>query len=210
MSHALRLSRLPLPARIAIAMGIAFAAGLLLFALVYFNDRAPALPSDGDHVAAPSQREPIALLPAPQRDTAGDDGDIPGLHGAAPGDGGLDTMAPPTARTAPVPPPQPPADVPPAAPATAAQSAPVVLHRQPPAYPRASLRRGESGEVVVAARVDTSGRPQDVTVARSSGHPALDRAAVRAVQRWRFEPARRGGQPVEGQVQVPVEFIGNR
>jgi periplasmic protein TonB len=34
----------------------------------------------------------------------------------------------------------------------------------------------------------------------------LDRSALSAVRRWRFEPARRGAQPIETWVQVPVRF----
>jgi protein TonB len=45
-----------------------------------------------------------------------------------------------------------------------------------------------------------------VEVARSSSHRALDQAAVRAVRRWRFEPATRQGRPVSQVVQVPVAF----
>jgi TonB family protein len=41
---------------------------------------------------------------------------------------------------------------------------------------------------------------------QGSGARELDRAAVEAVRRWRFAPATRGGQPVEGSVQVPITF----
>lgn len=82
----------------------------------------------------------------------------------------------------------------------------VLVHSPPPAYPARSLRRGDSGEVLVRALVGTDGRPRQVEVARSSSHRALDRAAVRAVRSWRFEPATRQGQPVAQVVQVPVAF----
>ncbi|HSJ96484.1 MAG TPA: TonB family protein, partial [Myxococcota bacterium] len=42
--------------------------------------------------------------------------------------------------------------------------------------------------------------------ARSSGHRALDRAAVAGVERWTFVPARRGGHAVEGWLDVPIRF----
>lgn len=82
----------------------------------------------------------------------------------------------------------------------------VLVHSPPPAYPGRSLRRGDSGEVLVRALVGADGRPRQVEVARSSSHRALDQAAVRAVRRWRFEPARRQGRPVSQVVQVPVAF----
>ena len=41
---------------------------------------------------------------------------------------------------------------------------------------------------------------------RASGSRDLDRAAMQAVRRWRFEPAMAGGQPTVGQVIVPIDF----
>jgi protein TonB len=43
-------------------------------------------------------------------------------------------------------------------------------------------------------------------VKKSAGHPDLDAAAADAVRRWRFEPARRGDEPVAMWVLLPVEF----
>jgi protein TonB len=45
-----------------------------------------------------------------------------------------------------------------------------------------------------------------VQVRDSSGHPRLDEAARRAVQTWRFVPAKRGEEPVAAWVLVPVSF----
>lgn len=55
--------------------------------------------------------------------------------------------------------------------------------------------------------VSADGRPSKVTLERTSGFPALDRAALDKVsEAWRFVPARRGEQAVEGEVLVPVTF----
>lgn len=191
-------------------MGIAFAVGLLLFALLYFGNRAPVLPGVDVDPVTPMQPRTSGALPAPQPPST--DPDVPGLYGPAPVDPGIaSTARPPAAAVTPAPDaPRAAVAAPPSAVATAVTTRPVAVRRQQPSYPRTSLRRGESGEVLVHARVGIDGRPRDVGVARSSGHPALDRAAVRAVERWRFEPARRDGQPVEGEVQVPVEFVNGR
>jgi protein TonB len=50
------------------------------------------------------------------------------------------------------------------------------------------------------------GRVGEIVVEASAGHPDLDRAATDAVKRWRFEPARRGADPVASWVLLPVEF----
>lgn len=64
-----------------------------------------------------------------------------------------------------------------------------------PTYPDAARRAGAEGTVLTEAAVDGQGRVTGVRVLAGS-FPELDRAAVEALERWRFEPARRGGQPV--------------
>jgi periplasmic protein TonB len=75
-----------------------------------------------------------------------------------------------------------------------------------PRYPAAARRRGIEGEVLVEVRVGADGAPAGVEILRSSGSALLDAAAVEALERWRFEPARSGGQPVAGTVEIPVTF----
>ena len=56
--------------------------------------------------------------------------------------------------------------------------------------------------------VDAGGQPIEVMVERSSGHAILDEAALKTVRkRWRFVPATRDGQAIEGWALVPVEFV---
>jgi protein TonB len=76
-----------------------------------------------------------------------------------------------------------------------------------PVYPPELLAAGVEGRVVLRVRVAASGRAVDVSVHRSSGHEAFDRAALAAVRRWRFNPARRAGIAVETEVAVPVRFV---
>ena len=76
--------------------------------------------------------------------------------------------------------------------------------------PRAALRAGISGQVVLHIEVRDNGRPGAVQVVESSGHRALDRAATRAVRRWRFEPATREGAPVASTVQQVISFDAPR
>jgi protein TonB len=76
----------------------------------------------------------------------------------------------------------------------------------PPIYPRTARELGQEGEVLVRARLDLAGNPEEVLLARSSGFDMLDRAAMAAVRRWPFEPGRRGGTAVVAWVQIPVRF----
>jgi periplasmic protein TonB len=75
-----------------------------------------------------------------------------------------------------------------------------------PNYPAGALRRGEQGSVLLRVTVSTEGRPLEVSLARSSGHQALDEAALSALHHWRFNPATRGGLPVLAVAEVPVRF----
>jgi protein TonB len=75
-----------------------------------------------------------------------------------------------------------------------------------PDYPAEARRRGLQGKVVLLVEVSAAGLPANVAVASSSGHAALDQAALAAVQRWHFSPATRGGAPVAGTAQVPIQF----
>lgn len=80
-----------------------------------------------------------------------------------------------------------------------------LLPNQPsPRYP--ANARFASGEVVLRVIVDVNGFPRRVDIDRSSGTRALDRSAVDAVRRWRFDPARRDGEPVESTLLIPIAF----
>ncbi len=79
-----------------------------------------------------------------------------------------------------------------------------------PEYPAAAKLRREEGEVRLSVTVSPDGRPLWVSLLRSSGHALLDQAAIDAVERWTFEPARAAGEPVEDRVIVPVRFSLSR
>jgi protein TonB len=80
------------------------------------------------------------------------------------------------------------------------------LRAPPPRYPASARRKGEEGTVVLKVLVTTEGAASSVELERSSGSSALDDAARDAVQGWLFAPARRGAEPVETWVLVPVVF----
>ena len=78
-----------------------------------------------------------------------------------------------------------------------------------PAYPALSRRLGEEGKVMLRVQVAASGLPLAVEVQAGSGSARLDQAALDAVRRWRFVPARRGSAAVAATVLVPIVFSLN-
>lgn len=80
------------------------------------------------------------------------------------------------------------------------------LRNPAPAYPTTSRRMREQGRVLLSVLVSASGEAETVEVRTSSGSERLDRAAMDAVRRWRFAPARRGAQAIAGWALVPIVF----
>lgn len=79
----------------------------------------------------------------------------------------------------------------------------------PPRYPPAAFRAGIQGEVILIIDVDANGNVTNVTVEKSSRNRDLDRAAMEAARKWRFNAAESGGKKAAGRVRVPVNFALN-
>ena len=73
-------------------------------------------------------------------------------------------------------------------------------------YPALLWEQGVEGTTLVRALVDEGGTVDSTMVAGSSGHQALDSAAVQGVRMIQFEPALQEGRPVRVWVRVPVHF----
>ena len=84
---------------------------------------------------------------------------------------------------------------------------PLLLSRVMPDYPRQARLRGVEGLVLLEAILNLEGRiEEDIKVLQSI--PSLDQAAVDALRRWRFRPARdHKNQPVRVILEVPVRFV---
>jgi TonB family protein len=74
-----------------------------------------------------------------------------------------------------------------------------------PLYPASALREHIGGIVLLRVLVSESGQAVEIDVVREV-HPDLSAAAVGAVRRWDFEPARRNGVPVAAWTTVPIPF----
>jgi protein TonB len=80
------------------------------------------------------------------------------------------------------------------------------LNNPPPHYPPLAKRLGEQGKVMLRVLVDAAGQPQLVEIHTSSGSARLDIAAIEAVKRWQFIPAREGDMNIVGVAIVPINF----
>ena len=80
------------------------------------------------------------------------------------------------------------------------------LNNPAPVYPPIAKRLGEQGRVLLRVLVSPEGMAKEVRLHTSSGSDSLDKAAIRAVRRWRFVPAKQGNNAVTAWVQVPIVF----
>lgn len=81
--------------------------------------------------------------------------------------------------------------------------------RMHPRYPKASIINKEQGTVVLKVLVNPDGSVKTVDYdpkASTTTSANLIAAASDAAMQWRFNPAMRGGQPIESYARVPVEF----
>lgn len=80
------------------------------------------------------------------------------------------------------------------------------LNNPAPRYPKLSRRKGEEGRVLLRVLVSEAGDAVEVNLEKTSGSHRLDRAAILAVKKWRFIPARKNNQALSAYVLVPIKF----
>jgi protein TonB len=95
----------------------------------------------------------------------------------------------------------------PAAPKTVSASQLGYLVPPNPIYPTHARKAGEEGNAVVRVLVDVTGRPAQVSLQTSSGHPELDQSALSAVRAAQFRPYAEGGLAQAVWVLVPINFV---
>ncbi len=88
--------------------------------------------------------------------------------------------------------------------AAAAKGGPV------PDYPKVALDDNVGGTVFLTVTVSATGMVEHVTVSRSSGNSALDRAAIRAAQAWTFTAALANGAAVSDTVQLQFTYANGK
>jgi periplasmic protein TonB len=154
-------------------------------------------PTIPHHAQESALDEPGLDIGTGRGDSSGDSGaGVPGGTGIPDGLG-VDTRAIPPPPTVPAP------------------SAPVkmsegvmeaqLIHRVQPVYPAVARTMHLSGMVQLRAIIGTDGRVRQMEVL--SGHPILARAAVEAVNEWRYRPTLLSGKEVEVETLITVNFI---
>lgn len=81
-----------------------------------------------------------------------------------------------------------------------------LIYAPRPLYPLQARRNNWEGAVLLEIGIGSDGRVQKETVLQSSGYPVLDQAAQKAIQKWRYRPARKNGVAVASQLRVRVKF----
>ena len=197
---------------------IAFGIGLLLFVIVWWLGRDQAFYK----VEPTAPGKPLSELEALPEPLAGGDGasDMPAAGSAGtPQDRPqvVEAPAPATPLPAPIDEGAAPTFADGATPTSAAvtlapgeQPVPIAGQNPAPDYPTSALRRGEGGTVLVRVEVDASGMPAGVALVPRSGSRDLDRAAMEAVRKWRFQAAQREGQAVASSLVIPIDFKVDR
>ena len=84
-------------------------------------------------------------------------------------------------------------------------SAPVPTFRPEPEYSEEARAAKWQGAILLQVVIDPSGVPQSIQVVRPLGL-GLDQKAIEAVQKWRFKPGFKDGQPVPVMANIEVNF----
>lgn len=83
--------------------------------------------------------------------------------------------------------------------------APAFLHRELPQYPLIARRLGKEGKVVLRLSIDESGNLLSVEILEKAGF-GFTEAAVEAVKKSTFLPAKKDGKPVASRALLTIKF----
>jgi len=148
-------------------------------------EAAPAQPLDPSIAVTPVAEEPLYFRSIPESATATTASAVPSVlavsRSAALGNNDTEMLAEPRFGDA-------------------------YLHNPPLIYPFTAKKLKLQGIAVVRVLVSADGQPKSVELERTSGARILDDAAVEAVKRWSFVPARRGNNPITALVNIPIRF----
>ena len=73
-------------------------------------------------------------------------------------------------------------------------------------YPEIAQEAGIEGTVVVQVFIDKRGRVKDTLILKGIPNTGLDEAAISAIRKTRFRPAKQRERPVGVWISIPVNF----
>jgi len=86
-----------------------------------------------------------------------------------------------------------------------ASVAPAFLHREMPVYPMIARKLAKEGKVVLKLTIDENGNLSDVEVIDKASY-GFTEAAVEAVKKSTFLPAKKDGKPIASRALLPIRF----
>jgi protein TonB len=86
-----------------------------------------------------------------------------------------------------------------------ASVAPAFLHREMPVYPMMARKLNQEGRVMLKLTIDEKGNLSDVEVIKKAGY-GFTEAAVEAVKKSTFLPAKKDGKPIASRALLPIRF----
>ncbi len=82
----------------------------------------------------------------------------------------------------------------------------VAIDRPPAEYPKKALNRCIEGHVLIRFVITTEGTTTDIEVVSARPERVFEKAAVAAVEKWRFEPRILNGVPVNRETTQRLVF----
>jgi protein TonB len=82
---------------------------------------------------------------------------------------------------------------------------PQVIYKADPEYTPEALEAKLAGTVILSLVIDAEGNPTEIKLTKGLGK-GLDEKAVECLQKWRFTPGTRFGEPVPVKATVEINF----
>ena len=76
-----------------------------------------------------------------------------------------------------------------------------------PPYPLIARKKGFEGKLIIEVLVNEDGSVKSTSIRESSGYEILDTVSKKTVEKWTFIPAKKMGQAVKDNIQVPIKFV---
>ena len=76
-----------------------------------------------------------------------------------------------------------------------------------PPYPLIARKKGFEGKLILEVLVNEDGSVKSTSIRESSGYEILDTVSKKTVEKWTFIPAKKMGQAVKDNIQVPINFV---